>query len=46
MNKHYKVLAGLLSFFLRLDPGMEIYVGNVKVFDFVTQGVADEVIYI
>ncbi|XP_023347715.1 uncharacterized protein LOC111716477 isoform X2 [Eurytemora carolleeae] len=34
--------SGLLSFFLRLDPGLEIYVGNVKVFDFVTQGVADE----
>jgi len=33
---------GILSLFFNLDPGFEIYVGNIKVFDFTTHGVKDE----
>jgi len=32
---------GFLSFFLRLDPGFNVYVGNIKVFDFKQHGIND-----
>ena len=41
--KEIFVLSGFLAFFLRLDPGFEIYIGNVKVFDFSHHGINDEV---
>jgi len=41
-----KGFVGFLAFFLRLDPGFEIYVGNIKVFDFKQHGINDEVIII
>ena len=43
LEPNVSALTGLLSFFLRMDPGLEIYVGNVKVFDFKVNGVQDQV---
>ena len=34
--------SGFLSFFLKLDPGFNIYVGNIKVYDFKQHGINDE----
>jgi len=41
-GKANSALSGLFSLFLRLDPGFEVYVGDVKVFDFSINGVFDE----
>ena len=35
--------SGFLSFFLKLDPGFNLYVGNIKVYDFKQHGINDEV---
>ena len=34
--------SGFLSFFLKLDPGFNIYVGNIKVYDFKQHGINDD----
>ena len=34
---------GFFAFFLKMDPGFEIYVGNIKVFNFVQHGINNEV---
>merc|ERR1719369_1959431 len=34
--------SGFLSFFLKLDPGFNIYVGNIKVYDFKQHVINDE----
>ena len=43
MVKGYNSSKGLLSFFFTLDPGFEVYIGNIKVFDFEQHGINDEV---
>ena len=35
--------SGFLAFFLKLDPGFNIYVGNIKVYNFKQHGFNDEV---
>ena len=34
---------GFFAFFLKIDPGFDIYVGNIKVFNFVQHGINNEV---
>ena len=34
---------GFFAIFLKLNPGFDIYVGNIKVFNFVQHGINDEV---
>ena len=34
---------GFFAFFLKMDPGFDIYVGNIKVFNFVQHGINNEV---
>ena len=34
--------AGIFSFFFKMDPGFDVYIGNVKVFNFKQHGINDE----
>ena len=44
MHHPFFLSLGILSLFFDMDPGFELYVGNIRVFDFPTHGVQDEVI--
>ena len=34
--------SGIFSFFFKLGPGFDIYIGNIKVFNFQQHGINDE----
>ena len=38
-----KSSGGIFSFFFKLDPGFDVYIGNIKVFNFKQHGINDEV---
>ena len=41
-----KSSGNLFSFFFKLDPGFDVYFGNLKVFSFKQHGINDEVMHI
>ena len=44
--KGVKSSGGIFSFFFKLDPGFDVYIGNIKVFNFKQHGINDEVTFI